>query len=215
MQSRLIYQAIRRHAAEKEVPVLAFVEDVGASGGYILALAGDEIYADESSVVGSIGVIAGGFGFHEAIEKLGIERRVHTAGENKSILDPFKVEKSEDVRRLKEILNELHDQFIALVKDRRGDKLADEKELFSGAFWTGSKAKALGLIDGTAQFDDFLRARYGKNVKVKRISPESGSMLKKLLTGEAISGVVPSSAVDVEQFLEAAERRALWTRFGL
>lgn len=212
VQSRLICQTIRRLAGEKGKPVIAFIEDVGASGGYILALAGDEIYADESSVVGSIGVIAGGFGFQEAIARLGVERRVHTAGENKSILDPFKAEDPKDVARLKDILNELHEQFIALVKERRGAKLAEEPDLFTGAFWTAPKAKTLGLIDGTAQLGDFLRSRYGKDVKIKRFSPETGSLLKRLLSGGEASA---PTLLDADALLAAAERRALWSRYGL
>lgn len=211
VQSRLILNEIRRRAAEKEVPVLSFVEDVGASGGYILALAGDEIYADESSIVGSIGVIAGGFGFVEAIEKLGIERRVHTAGDNKSTLDPFKAEDPEDVKRLQGVLDTLHDQFIALVRARRPGKLADDPKIFSGEFWIAPKAQELGLIDGAAQLGDFLRSRFGDDVKVKRMSPEGGSLLKKLLSG----GDAHGGLIDADALLEAAERRALWARFGL
>lgn len=219
VQSRLIFSMIRRLAREKEVPVIAFIEDVGASGGYILAAAGDEIYADESSIVGSIGVIAGGFGFTEAIARLGVERRVHTAGENKSTLDPFKPEDPEDVARLRSILNELHEQFIALVKDRRPGKLADDPSLFSGAFWTGPKAKELGLIDGTAHLGDFLRARYGKDVRIKRMSPETGSLFKKLLSGgdarSAAWGEPNLSLIDPDSLFESVERRSLWSRFGL
>ncbi|MFC2951724.1 S49 family peptidase [Marinicaulis aureus] len=216
VQSRLIMSAIRRQAREKDVPVLAFIEDVGASGGYILAIAADEIYADESSIVGSIGVISGGFGFPEAIKKLGIERRVYTAGENKSTLDPFKPEDPEDVARLEVMLAELHDQFIALVKERRGDKLSSDPDLFSGRFWTGAAAAQKGLVDGTAQLGDFLRDRYGKDVKVKRISPDSGSLLKKLMGGEAgASGLSAPSLIDADEMLAAGERRALWARFGL
>ena len=224
VQSRLIHDAIRRKAAEKGVPVLTFIEDVGASGGYILSLAGDEIYADESSVVGSIGVIAAGFGMHEAIAKLGVERRIQTAGENKSMLDPFQPETEKDKARLQTILDELHEQFIALVKERREGKLADDAEIFSGAFWTGAKAKEKGLIDGTAQLGAFLRARYGKHVNVKRIMPDSGSLLKRLLSGgeaAAVAGHYSSgqssgaALIDAEAALDAAERRAMWSRYGL
>ncbi len=216
VQSRLIMSAIRRLAKEKDIPVLAFVEDVGASGGYILAIAADEIYADESSIVGSIGVISGGFGFPEAIKKLGVERRVYTAGENKSTLDPFKPEDPEDVARLETMLAELHEQFIALVKERRGDKLSSDPDLFSGRFWTGATAAEKGLVDGTAQLGDFLRDRYGKDVKVKRISPESGSLLKRLMGGEAgASGFETPALIDADDMLAAGERRALWARFGL
>jgi len=213
VQSRLLLNAVRRAAKEKDVPVLAFIEDVGASGGYILALAGDEIYADESSIVGSIGVISGGFGFHRAIEKLGVERRVYTAGENKSTLDPFRPEDPEDVARLEAMLAELHAQFITLVKDRRGDKLHADDELFSGRFWTGTTALEKGLVDGTAQLGEFVRERFGKDVKVKRISADSGSLLKKLLSGgEAIAA---PSLIDADDLIAASERKALWSRFGL
>ncbi len=219
VQSRLIFSMIRRLAQEKAVPVLAFIEDVGASGGYILAIAGDEIYADESSIVGSIGVIASGFGFQHAIEKLGVERRVHTAGKSKSTLDPFKPEDPEDVARLKNILNDMHAQFIELVQSRRTDKLAADEEIFSGAFWTAPRAKALGLIDGTAQLGDFLRARYGKDVKIKRISPDSGGLLKKLLSGGAQSEMgdlgIGQPLIDADALLDAVERRSVWARFGL
>jgi signal peptide peptidase SppA len=215
VQSRLIFNAIRRLAKEKNVPVLAFIEDVGASGGYILAIAGDEIYADESSIVGSIGVISGGFGFQEAIKRLGVERRVYTAGENKSMLDPFRPEDPDDVARLRGILDDMHMQFIDLVKSRRPEKLADDPDVFSGAFWTGPKAREKGLIDGTAQLGDFLRARYGKDVKIKRMSPDSGSLLKKLLSsGDAMAGNSPA-LFDAEALLDAAEQRAMWSRFGL
>ena len=215
VQSRLILNAVRRCALEKEIPVIAFIEDVGASGGYILALAGDEIYADESSIVGSIGVISGGFGFHEAIRRLGVERRVYTAGENKSMLDPFQPEDKEDIARLEIILNDLHRQFIDLVKSRRGDKLKDDADMFTGAIWTGPEAASRGLIDGTAQLGDFLRARYGKDVKIRRIAPESGSLLKKLLSGGEASLSGAPALLDAEELMAAGERRALWARFGL
>lgn len=214
VQSRLIHEAIRRLASEKGVPVLAFIEDVGASGGYILALAGDEIYADDSSVVGSIGVISAGFGLNEAISRIGVERRVYTAGDNKSILDPFRPEEPEEIARLQAILDDLHAQFIEMVKSRRSGKLVDDEEIFSGAFWTGVRAKEKGLVDGTGQLGAFLRARYGKNVRVKRISPDSGSLLKRLLSGGDAAAFKPS-LLDAEDMLAAAERRALWSRYGL
>ena len=215
VQSRLILNALRRLAKEKEVPVLAFIEDVGASGGYILALAGDELYADESSIVGSIGVISGGFGFHEAIRRFGIERRVYTAGENKSMLDPFQPENPEDIARLEKILLELHEQFIALVKERRDGKLADDKELFSGAIWTGPAATKRGLVDGTAQLGDFLRDRFGKDVRIKRVSPEGGSLLRKLLSGGEASMPEIPALIDADELIAAGERRAVWARYGL
>ncbi len=225
VQSRLILNAVRRQANEKNVPVLAFIEDVGASGGYILALAGDEIYADESSIVGSIGVISGGFGFDQAIAKLGVERRIYTAGKNKSTLDPFKPENPEDVARLKEMLEELHEQFITLVKDRRGAKLSEDETLFTGRFWSGATAAKKGLVDGTAQLGDFLRDRYGKDVRIRRISLEKVSILKMLLSsglrgwargGPDQEGLPENLALlDADELMAASERRALWARVGL
>jgi serine protease SohB len=212
VQSRLIFRAIRRLSVEKKIPVLAFIEDVGASGGYILALAADEIYADESSVVGSIGVIAGGFGFQEAIARLGVERRLHIAGENKAMLDPFQPENPEDIARLKTILNDMHAQFIALVRERRPGKIAEDPDVFSGAYWTAPKAKDLGLIDGVAHLGDFLRARYGKDVRIKRLSPDAGSLVRRLMAGGETRAF---PWMDADAFLAAAERRALWARFGL
>ncbi|MEO1252393.1 MAG: S49 family peptidase [Pseudomonadota bacterium] len=210
VQSRLIHNAVRRCAEEKKTPVISFIEDVGASGGYILALAGDEIYADESSIVGSIGVISGGFGFTEAIEKLGVERRVHTAGESKSTLDPFKPEDPKDVERLQAILNDLHDQFIAMVRARRPGKLNEDEPIFTGAFWAAPKAHTLGLIDGTAQLGDLLRARFGKDVKITRVTPGRESLLRRLLAG----GGGSAGLVDPDALIDAIERRAHWARFG-
>lgn len=208
VQSRLIFRAIRRKAAERDVPVLAFIEDVGASGGYILACAGDEIYADESSIVGSIGVIAGGFGFVEAIDKLGVERRVHTAGDNKSMLDPFRPEDPKDVDRLKSILHALHEQFIALVEERREGRLDPDPVVFSGAFWAGPRARELGLVDDIGQLGDVVRARFGDDVEVKRVAG-GGAFLKKI-----VSRARPGALIDWDEALGAIERRALWSRYG-
>ncbi|MEL7487924.1 MAG: S49 family peptidase [Pseudomonadota bacterium] len=211
VQSRLIHDAVRRGAAKNGTPVYAFIEDVGASGGYILALAGDEIYADESSIVGSIGVISASFGFEEAIAKLGVERRVYTAGDNKSQLDPFRAEAPEDVARLETILDDLHQQFIAMVKTRRGDALKPTDETFSGAFWTASDAQKQGLIDGTAQLDAFLQDKFGDDVKLKRMSLARGSLLRRLLGGEERAS---AGRIDPETLLAAADARALWARYG-
>lgn len=209
VQSRMIYSAIRAAAAKKNTPVLAFIEDVGASGGYMLALAADEIYADESSIVGSIGVIAATFGFQEAIARLGIERRVHTAGESKSQLDPFRREDPADVERLKRILEDIHAQFIALVKERRGAKLYADAETFSGAFWTAGPARDRGLIDGTARLGEFLKARFGEDVKIRKTAPQKGSLLRRLFGGEQ------RSVIDPEALIGAVEARSLWARYGL
>lgn len=182
VQSSLIAARIRELAAEKKLPVLAFVEDVAASGGYWLATAADEIYADRASVIGSIGVISAGFGFAEAIAKLGVERRVYTAGENKSILDPFKPENPADVARLDRILGDLHAVFRSQVESRRGAKLkADDPDLFSGAFWTAEAALELGLIDGIWHFRPLLRQRFGENVRIVPI--KARQPLFRRLTG--------------------------------
>lgn len=212
VQSRLIHDRIRREAARAGKPVFAFIEDIGASGGYILALAADEIYADPSSIVGSIGVISAGFGFHEAIARLGVERRVHAAGENKSQLDPFRHENPDDVARLETILAELHAEFIALVKARRGDRLKPAPDTFSGAFWTARGAAERGLVDGTAHLGEFMQKRFGDDVKVRRVTHRPGSLLRRLA-----DGVGPAAGPDVgpHAWLSALEERAMWSRFGL
>lgn len=213
VQSRMICKAIRRAAEKKEKPVFAFIEDVGASGGYILALAADEIYADPSSIVGSIGVIAATFGFQEAIARFGVERRVHTAGANKSQLDPFRPEDPADVERLKEILDDMHGQFIDLVRERRGDRLKEDADLFSGAFWTAGPAERRGLIDGTAHLADFMRARYGERVKLRKVALDRASLFRRMLGGRA--GVTAELEALPEALIETLEARALWARFGL
>jgi len=208
VQSSLIHDRIRALADENKVPVYAFCEDVAASGGYWLACAGDEIHADASSIVGSVGVLAAGFGFVEALKKLGVERRLHTAGENKSILDPFQPEKPEDVERLKSIQLDIHDAFKTLVRYRRAGKLkAEEPELFSGAFWTGRKALDLGLIDGIGHLRDVMRRQFGPKTEIKLISKPSGWGLRRL----AFSSEIDPAA----SLIDAVEARALWSRFGL
>src|SRR5690606_16952430 len=180
VQSRLIYKRIRDLAVEKNKRVLVFVEDVAASGGYMIALAGDEIIADESSIVGSIGVVSAGFGFQELLKKIGVERRVHTAGQNKAILDPFQPEKPEDVERLKQLQLEIHETFIDMVKERRGAKLADHPDLFTGMFWTAKKGLELGLIDGLGDMRSFIKQRYGDKTKLQLISPARSLFGRKL-----------------------------------
>lgn len=213
VQSRLIYKRIRDLACEKNKRVLVFVEDVAASGGYMIALAGDEIIADPSSIVGSIGVVSAGFGFQELLKKIGVERRVHTAGQNKSILDPFQPEKKEDIERLKELQLEIHDVFIAMVKQRRGDKLADDPDLFTGLFWTGGKGLELGLVDGLGDMRDFLRQRYGDKVKMRLITAPRGLFGRRIgLFGSQAANIAASAA---DGLAEAAQERALWARFGL
>ena len=208
VQSALIYNRIRALAAEYKIPVYVFCEDVAASGGYWLACAGDEIYADESSIVGSIGVVSAGFGFVEAIGKLGIERRVHTAGENKAILDPFQPQKQEDIDRLLAIQADVHGAFKALVRERRAGKLkGDETEMFSGAFWSGRQALDRGLIDGIGHLHDVLKKKFGDKMVLKNIAPSRGWGLSRL--GFGTIAEFPDSA------LAAIEARALWSRFGL
>ena len=208
VQSALIAARIRALASEHKIPVYAFCEDVAASGGYWLACAADEIYADENSIVGSIGVISMGFGFPEAIAKLGIERRVHTSGQSKSQNDPFKPEKPEDVQRLEGVLGEMHESFKAMVRNRRKDKLrGDENELFSGAFWTGRKGLELGLVDGLGHLSDVIKRKFGDKVELKTIAPSQGWGLRRIGVG--------STSDLPEATLQALEARALWSRFGL
>lgn len=210
VQSRLIHDRIRALAEEKEVPVYTFVEDVGASGGYILAIAGDEIFADESSIIGSIGVISGGFGFPELIAKLGVERRVYTAGNNKSQLDPFAPEKEQDLERIQTMLDELHRIFIDLVKRRRSDKLSENDAIFSGEFWPAEMAKNLGLIDQIGECRSVLKARFGKDVEIKKISAEEKSFISKMLG----KGPENMPLLDADNVMSSLEKRALWARFG-
>ncbi|MCB1721083.1 MAG: S49 family peptidase [Alphaproteobacteria bacterium] len=207
-QSALIGDHIRRLSEEKEVPVYAFVEDVAASGGYWLAAAADEIYANETSIVGSIGVISAGFGFKDLIDKYGVERRVHTSGKNKSFLDPFTEEKPADVKRLKAIQGELHETFIRWVKERRGKKLkGKDEELFDGSFWTAKTALDLGLVDGFGEAKKFAKAKFGEKIKFVELGPE-----KKLVSSLLGSGMKSSLAEDA---IEAIETKAIWGRYGL
>ena len=207
VQSAIIANRIRALAAENKIPVYAFCEDVAASGGYWLACAADEIYADENSIIGSIGVISGGFGFSNAMKKYGIERRIHTSGESKSTNDPFKPEKPEDVKKLKSLLSEMHESFKAEVRARRKDKLKETKELFSGAYWTGRKSLELGLIDGLGHLEEVLKRKFGDKIEMTEIEAPKGWGLKRLGFSAAIE--LP------EAILNTLEQRALWQRFGL
>jgi serine protease SohB len=209
VQSALIAGRIRGLAAEKKLPVLAFIEDVGASGGYWLALAADEIYADPSSIVGSIGVINSGFGFVEAIGRLGIERRVYTAGAKKSLLDPFRPEDAGDIERLKAILEELHQGFKATVRERRGERLKGrDDELFEGQIWTGRGGRDAGLIDGLGALHDVLKERYGDKVKLPQISAARPWWQRRL-------GVDAWPRALVDAAADSLAERALWSRYGL
>lgn len=213
VQSRLIFKRIRDLAVEKNRKVLVFVEDVAASGGYMIAVAGDEIIADPSSIVGSIGVVSASFGFPELMKKIGVERRVHTAGRNKSVLDPFKPEKKEDVDRLKALQLEIHDTFIELVRTRRGAKLKDDPDMFTGLFWTGKKGLELGLVDGLGDMRSVLKERYGPKTQLKLISAQRGLLSRFSPFGSRISSDIAASAAD--GLIDAAQERALWSRFGL
>jgi len=217
VQSTLIHDRIRALAGEKSVPVFAFTEDVAASGGYMLALAGDEIYADASSIVGSIGVIAAGFGFSELLDKLGIERRIHTAGKSKAMLDAFRPEDPEDVKRLKALQNEIHVTFIDLVKRRRGDLLkGSDDNLFTGEFWTGTTAQKLGLIDGIGDVRTVMRARYGEKVKLKLIGGPSPWWRRRAFMREGTAGFHGvTGSFWADDLINAVEQRSLWARFGL
>ena len=211
VQSALIAERIRTLAADKQLPVLAFIEDVGASGGYWLALAADEIFADARSVVGSIGVIHAGFGFEEAIARLGIERRVHTAGAKKALLDPFRPQDPEDVGRLKVILEEIHAGFKAQVRERRGGRLeASDAELFEGQIWTGQGALALGLIDGLGTLHGVLKARYGDKVRLPQITAARFWWQRRLGIGRRLD-----AGTMLADVLDSLAERALWGRFGL
>jgi signal peptide peptidase SppA len=220
VQSHLIFSRIRQLAEEKEKKVYVFCEDVAASGGYFLALAGDEIYADPSSIIGSIGVISASFGLDKFIERFGIERRVHAAGKDKGALDPFQPERPEDVARLKALQRDVHDTFIGIVKQRRAGKLAGpEEELFSGAFWSASKAREHGLIDGVADLRSKMQALHGRKVRLRAVPMGGGGLLSRFrrLPGFHWSGndgfaFAPSFADDA---ISAIEARSLWSRFGL
>ena len=213
VQSRLIFKRIRDLAEEKNKRVIVFVEDVAASGGYMIALAGDEIVADPSSIVGSIGVVSASFGFQDLIKKIGVERRVHTAGQNKSVLDPFKPEKKEDIERLKALQLEIHETFIDMVKERRGSKLVENGDLFTGLFWTAKKGLALGLVDEIGDMRSFLKARYGEKTRLQLVSMPRGLFGRRL---GILGSEAPAMAAGVaDGLIDAAADRAMWNRYGL
>lgn len=220
VQSNLIFKRIRALATEKSIPVYTFCEDVAASGGYMLACAGDEIFADPSSIIGSIGVVSSGFGFTRAIEKLGIDRRVYTAGARKVILDPFQEEKPEDIKQLLAIQKDIHETFKALVRERRAEALnGTEKKLFSGEFWAGEKAVELGLIDDLGDLRSVLRTKFGEHVQLKVMTQETGWIKRRLglqTLLPAVPGLNSKSGFSLtDDALSAFEVRALWARFGM
>ena len=219
VQSRLIYERIRLLARQKKKKVYAFAEDVAASGGYMIACAADEIYADGSSLIGSIGVLSSGFGFVHLIHKLGVERRVYTSGENKFQLDPFKPEKPEEIKRLKRIQEIVHQDFIALVKESRGDRIAAAGDtLFTGEFWSGRQALELGLIDGIMDMRTKMRSVYGDDVRLRLISMERGFFRRRAGLGSSMSGAeygISFARGFADDLISALEERAIWARFGL
>ena len=216
VQSRQIYLRIRQLAAEKKLPVLVFVEDVAASGGYMIACAGDEIFCDPSSILGSIGVVGGFFGFQELIKKVGIERRLYTAGSHKAMLDPFLPENPDDVARVKALQREIHAIFIALVKQSRGSRLkgADD-ELFTGEYWAGETSVSFGLADAIGDLRSTLRARYGDKVLTPVIAPATG-MLSGLLGRRSAGTLASLEGIPglPEELISALESRAIWAKFG-
>ena len=208
VQSHLIYKFIRAQANKNKKKVIIFAEDVAASGGYLIACAGDEIYANSSSIIGSIGVISASFGFKDLIKKIGIERRVYTAGKNKSTLDPFVDEKEEDIKRLKSIQLELHADFIKVVETSRGSKLKDPEKnnIFTGEFWTGSAALELGLVDGIGNADQILKEKFGDNVIIKIMEKPKGFIARKLST---------SIQSPIDSLTNTLEEKSMWQKFGL
>jgi signal peptide peptidase SppA len=218
VQSRQIYLRIRQLAAEKELPVLVFVEDVAASGGYMIACAGDEIFCDPSSILGSIGVVGGSFGMTELLKKVGVERRLYTAGEHKAMLDPFLPENPDDVARLKSIQREIHTIFIALVKASRGTRLKGADDvLFTGEYWAGETSVSLGLADAIGDLRSTLRARYGEKVLTPLIAPASGmlaGLFGRRAPGAGSLSLAEAAAGLPDELISALESRAIWARFG-
>jgi signal peptide peptidase SppA len=221
VQSRQIFLRIRQLATEKKLPVLVFVEDVAASGGYMIACAGDEIFCDPSSILGSIGVVGGSFGFQELIKKIGVERRLYTAGAHKAMLDPFLPENPDDVARVKALQREIHAIFISLVKQSRGAKLkGGDDVLFTGEYWAGETSVSLGLADAIGDLRSVLRARYGDKVKTPVIAPSTG-LLSGLLGRKSGGAATLASLASPDgvaglpdELISALETRAIWAKFG-
>ena len=222
VQSSLLFKRMRQLGDEKKKKIIVFCEDVAASGGYYLAVAGDEIYADAASIIGSIGVISAGFGLEKAIAKLGVERRVYTAGLNKGSLDPFLPEKPDDIERLKALQSDVHDVFIGVVKDRRAGRLrGPDSELFSGAFWSAARALDLGLIDGVSDVRSKMRELHGAKVKLKVVPMSTGGLLSRLRRAPGSDSMLAGSLIGLgssglaDDVVSTLEARALWARYGL
>jgi len=218
VQSRQIYLRIRQLAAEKQLPVLVFVEDVAASGGYMIACAGDEIFCDPSSILGSIGVVGGTFGFQELIKRIGVERRLYTAGAHKAMLDPFLPENPDDVARVKALQREIHAIFIALVKQSRGARLKGSDDvLFTGEYWAGKTSVSLGLADAIGDLRSTLRARYGDKVRTPMIAPSTGlvsGLFRRRSAGATMLQSPDAIAALPDELISALETRAIWAKFG-
>jgi signal peptide peptidase SppA len=213
VQSALLYRRIRQLAEENSLPVIAFAEDVAASGGYWLALAGDEIYAEEASLIGSIGVVTASFGVHRLIARFGIERRLYTAGEDKSLLDPFLPEDPGDVARLATLQQDIHESFKEHVRRRRAGKIdAEDATLFSGEVLTGRMAAAKGLIDGIGDLRSVMRTRFGDRVQ---FVPIGERRRRRWWLPRLWPAAERESWAPVADFLYWLEARALWARFGL
>src|SRR6478609_4014986 len=218
VQSRQIYLRIRQLAAEKKLPVLVFVEDVAASGGYMMACAGDEIFCDPSSILGSIGVVGGSFGFQELIKRVGVERRLYTAGAHKAMLNPFVPENPDDVARVKALQREIHDIFIALVKQSRGSRLKGADDvLFTGEYWAGDTSVSLGLADAIGDLRSTLRTRYGEKVLTPVIAPSTGlvsGLFRRRSAGATMLQSPDAIAALPDELISALETRAIWAKFG-
>jgi signal peptide peptidase SppA len=222
VQSSLIFKRIRQLADERKKRVYVFTEDVAASGGYYLAMAGDEVIADPSSIIGSIGVISASFGLDKAIQKLGIERRVYTAGTSKGALDPFRPENPDDIERLKSLQRDVHDVFIGVVKERRAGKLnGPDSELFSGAFWSAKAALEFGLIDGIGDVRTRMREIHGDKVRLKLVPIGPSGLVSRLMRGPSLSTAasLPTATMPpllaADDVLSALDERLLWSRYGL
>ncbi len=221
VQSHLIYKRIRNLAKANNKLVISFVEDVAASGGYMIALAGDKIIADDSSIIGSIGVISAGFGFNELIKKIGVQRRVYTSGKNKFILDPFQPENPNDILYLKELQKEIHNTFIKIVKKRRKNLIKeDNQDIFTGKFWTGKTANKLGLIDALDSLDNYLRNKFGKKIKIKPININKGLFKRQYgvknnfnLLNYFNNAIVNDKLTN--QLISSIEERLLWSYYGM
>jgi signal peptide peptidase SppA len=207
VQSELIYKKIRELSQEHKIPVYTFAQDVAASGGYWLLCAGDEIFAHEASIVGSIGVVSASFNFAEAIKKLGVERKIYTEGKSKALLDPFSPEDKKGVEILRSVQKDIFQSFINLVKNRRGEKISKDEEIFTGAFWSGKTALELGLVDQIGDMRSVMQDKFGKEVKLIEVKDKKKSVIKDL-----ISGITP---FNISQFFQKAEERIVWNKFGL